>query len=202
MCNSNLEFVRSVLGEKSEAVKIIHDGKEWDGLGIIICPEGYFNPSHYIQIEVLCSTYKDIIFRNWREFSDRNIRLWTESGTTIYAIPEISVLDILSYSGVGEGSCFSSENHAKVISHLNSIYLISPFEVLSASNCELEVKFIQEINLKQAKNIQNILIQIDAEVIRYSCLELYKTEDIQAVQRKTVVADAVVAQNGFNLHWE
>lgn len=199
---SDLAFIGHVLGDKAESVEIQVNGNKWQGLAVINIPDSGVSFSQGLRLEALRSVYANLIQKNWRSFSERNIRLWSDLDVNIYGIPEISVFDVLSYAEVGVGTSLGIENHLIVMESLHSVYALSPFEVLSASTCTLEVKFIEKIDFDQARDMQDVLVNIAHEVVRAACFEVYGTEDIETGRMETVVADSIIEQNGFYLCWE
>ncbi len=151
-------------------------------------------------MERLRPTYKKKIYENWNFFHRRNIRLWSQSGVYVYAIPEMPVLEIVVYSCVGQISYLEDDNHFKVQQSLHLIYSLSPFEIISASTDYLEVRFIEEIDFEKAKIVQDILIEINSEISNDSCFEIYGTDLVKFEEIGTVVAKAILKNSGFWLH--
>ena len=115
MNNSNFEFIYSILGTEAEPIEIEVGRRKWQGLAILNYPSGQLSLKDAIRVEKLRPMYKKKINENWRFFHRRNIRLWSQSGVDVYAIPEMPVLEIVVYSCVGQISYLEDDNHFKEI---------------------------------------------------------------------------------------
>jgi hypothetical protein len=191
-------FIRSVLGHDIRPNIITVDAHRWDGLSIMPFPHGTITGPDLIFLDRLRIETKKQIESNWQLFNARNIRLWTNSGIDTHAFPDMSVLDIVRYESVGCVSHLDENRHQSILEIIQEIYLTQPFEILFASEYEMEAVFLDRVSFEQAKCFQDLILTVAPEVFNNAIYQLYDTD---TVDDEDAVARIIASQQRLCLYW-
>lgn len=198
MNEKDSKLLRKILGETSQLIEIEVNGEKWQGIGIIDYPNGSLSYSKAMYVESLWPSRMSLIEQNWRLCHNRNIRLWSDSGIDVHAIPKMPVMDIVSYAGVGNGTGFDNDR-SEIFKTMNLIYSEFPFEITSAGENYLVANFIEPIKLEQAIALQDILMNLTTEVLNDAYFLIHGT-DSPGFNDETVIAKAIVKDQSFWLN--
>ena len=149
-------------------------------------------------VESLCPSRISLIEQYWRQCHDRNIRLWSNAGIDLHAIPGMPTMDIVSYTKVGNGRGFDNDQ-SEIFKVMNRIYSEFPFEVTSSGEDYLETNFIEPISLEQAIPLQDVLMSFTIEVLNDAYFRIHGTDN-PGFNDETVIAKAIVKHQGFWLN--
>lgn len=195
-------FVRSILGDDIEAVTLSIAGQNWQGWERRIDKNW---PAHPISLEER-DKLETLVTQSCLSCHQQNIRLWC-SRTYAIAVPQMPVLDIIDYEGVGTNNSdrddYTTIEDIRAI--LGAVFDKCPFEIIFADAGGLEAVFLQPVEQQQALDLQEIIECIprfgSSFNLMYSQLNLSEEEKITA-NLDFVVADYILRNQTLSLYWD
>ncbi|MBE9013642.1 hypothetical protein IQ250_25985 [Pseudanabaenaceae cyanobacterium LEGE 13415] len=205
MRQENEDFIKSVLGEQIQPMIFSLKDKTWQGWKYSTFQT---TPASYVDALVAEEERPRIVAllrRYWRQFYDRNIRLWSHFGVDIFAVPDLPTLEIVAYEEVGKYKAkFHGVTSEIVYNTLIEIFNECPYEILFADAAGLEAYFIDPINRTQAERFQDLIETIASDSINLMTHELYKSEslDDSDPRHQSVAIDYLLQNQKLRLYWD
>lgn len=199
--NNHEALIRSVLGDKVEDVTLTAADQRWQGWERRAAPERCLVSEcekYNAEREILTH----LVEQFWLSFHHLNIRLWSNFGWNILAVPEMPVLEILKYEEVGmhyvsDKSMPMQETHEA----LAFIYSQCPFAILFANTNGLRAVFLEPVSERQASEFEDLIFTISEG---YSALpqEYQNQVDEQGILQMPSMAEYILKEQRFLLWWD
>jgi hypothetical protein len=201
---NNEEFVYFSLGSEIQSSSIIIDSQRWEGWIYSSLPESPFSYTQALAAEAKKAAVIDLVKRIWRDFHERDIRLWSHFGIDVIAIPRLPVLEILKYERTGErNAAFQNNSFETFFNQILNIFNTSPFEILFADSAGLEAIFLNPVDRSCAEYFQEIIYSISIDSVDLMFHELYRDEIIEDsdARTSTIVIDYILHKQTLRLYW-
>jgi hypothetical protein len=199
------EFVYSNLGDEIYLSSVKIGDQVWRGWMYSSLPESPFSYAQALAAEAKKPSIMDLIRRNWKNFHNRNIRLWSHFGVDIITVPHLPVLKILEYERTGElNAPFQNNSFETILEGISNIFNVCPFEILFADSAGLEAMFLTPVSRSHAEYFQEVIYSISLDSVNLMFHELYKNEMVEDSDERmsTIVVDYILHKQTLRLYWD
>jgi hypothetical protein len=204
-------FVRSLLGEDDlHSVTLTIKGKSWQGWQKGRLKEGALNESDVFSAHLKSRANRKLVDQSWYLCHGHNIRLWVNGMGSLFAIPQMPVLEILAYERVGTHNNWDREEEAiqEVRDALAEIYHQYPFEILSAVTASLNAAFLAPVTRQQAETFAALINLIALETENEWLGELADRGEIEVDENGVpqghmqTLSDVLQQKQVLQLYWD